>query len=468
MMTQNIIELETDYLIIGSGAVGMAFADVLIEESDKSMIIVDQYAKPGGHWNVAYPFVTLHQPSRFYGVSSRELSQGLRDEVGLNQGLGDLATGPEILAYFDHVMRHQFLPTGRASYFPLCNYTGDGCFTHKISGQTYRVKASKIVDATHLKTSVPSTHKPKFKIDDGVNFMPLNNLAQITTPPEGFVVIGAGKTGIDACLYLLELGVSPKDIRWIMPRDGWLLNRKNTQPDAEFFNDTLGAQAGQFESIAAASSIEDMFDRLEDCGYFLRLDKNVRPKMFHGATISELELDALQDLLPNIIRMGRVSHITAAEIILDQGRIPTSPNIVHVDCSARAVSNEEIKPVFQGDLITPQMIRSYQPVFSAAFIAHVELTRETEAEKNGLCGVVPLPNHDTDYIRFTHATMMNQYKWGQDKELRTWLVNNRLDGFSAMVAAVQPEETEKREILSRLRHAIMPAGMKLTQFLAQI
>jgi hypothetical protein len=467
-MTQDIIELETDYLIIGSGAVGMAFADIIIEDSDKKIIIVDQYAKPGGHWNAAYPFVTLHQPSRFYGVSSRELSQGLQDKIGLNKGLGDLATGPEILAYFDHVMRHQFLPTGRASYFPLCHYAGEGCFSHKISGQSYRVKAAKIVDATHLKTSVPSTHKPQFKIDDGVTFMPLNELVNITTPPEGFVVIGAGKTGIDACLYLLELGVDPRNIRWIMPRDGWLLNRKNTQPDPAFFEFTLGAQAGQFEAIAAATSIEDMFSRLEACGYFLRLDKNVRPTMFHGATISELELEALQSLLPNIIRMGRVTHIKENEIILDGGVVPTSSAIVHVDCSARAVMNEEIKPIFQGDLITPQMIRSYQPVFSAAFIAHAELTRATEAEKNDVCGVVPLPNHDTDYIRFTHATMMNQYKWGQDKELRKWLVTNRLDGFSAMVANVKPEETEKREILSRLRQAVMPAGLKLTQFLQQI
>lgn len=468
MPQPTITELETDYLIIGSGAMGMAFADVLIEESDVSMIIVDQYGKPGGHWNRAYPFVSLHQPSNFYGVSSRELSQGLVDKVGLNKGLGDLATGPEILAYFDHVMRHQFLPTGRVQYFPLCTYKDNGEFTHKLSGTTYRVKAKKIVDATHLKTSVPSTHKPSFTVHPKARFIPLNDIPKIQNPPEGYVVIGGGKTGIDACLYLLEEGVAPEDIRWIMPRDGWLLNRKNTQTNPAFFQHTLGAQAGQFESIANASSVEDMFDRLEACGYFLRIDKNIRPKMFHGATISEMELSALQALIPNIIRMGRVQAIELHKIILDDGVITTSDNIIHVDCSARAVMNEEMKPIFDGSLITPQMIRSYQPVFSAAFAAHVELTRDTDVEKNSLCGVVPLPNHDTDFIRFTHATMMNQYKWGQDKELRDWLIGNRLDGFSAMVAAVGKDETEKREILSRIRRSAMPAAMKLTQFLADL
>ncbi len=54
--------LDTDYLIIGGGAVGMAFADVLHETQDR-IVLVDRHAAPGGHWNDAYPFVRLHQPS---------------------------------------------------------------------------------------------------------------------------------------------------------------------------------------------------------------------------------------------------------------------------------------------------------------------------------------------------------------------------------------------------------------------
>ena len=45
--------LETDYLIVGSGLVGMAFTDTLLTESKVNIIIVDRYAKPGGHWNIA-------------------------------------------------------------------------------------------------------------------------------------------------------------------------------------------------------------------------------------------------------------------------------------------------------------------------------------------------------------------------------------------------------------------------------
>ena len=100
--------LKTDYLTIGSGLVSMAFADTLFTETDANIIIVGRYAKPGGHWNLAYPFVTLHQPSSFFGVSSKELSRGEIDQVGLNKGAGDLATGDEICTYFDDEMRQRF------------------------------------------------------------------------------------------------------------------------------------------------------------------------------------------------------------------------------------------------------------------------------------------------------------------------------------------------------------------------
>ena len=59
----------TDYLVIGAGAMGMAFADEIINMSggtgndDTEIVLVDRRANPGGHWNDAYGFVRLHQPS---------------------------------------------------------------------------------------------------------------------------------------------------------------------------------------------------------------------------------------------------------------------------------------------------------------------------------------------------------------------------------------------------------------------
>lgn len=460
--------LDTDYLVVGSGAVGMAFADTLLTETDARIVMVDRYAKPGGHWNVAYPFVTLHQPSNFYGVSSRELSKGRKDEVGLNKGLNELASGAEVSAYFDEVMQHQFLPTGRVQYFPMCDYVGDGNFVSKVSGTTHHVEVSKkTVDATFLNTSVPATHTPSFSIAEGMQFMPLNDLPKVTEPPAGYVVIGGGKTGIDACLWLLQQQVDPDTITWIMPRDAWLLDRRNAQPTPEFFMSSIGAQAAQFEAIAQADSIENLFDRLEAAGVLLRIYPDVRPSMFHAATISDLERSELQRIR-NVVRLGRVTSIEKKRIVLQQGEVETSPQHLHVDCSARAISNLRIKPVFAGDTITPQTVRSFQPAFSAAFIAYVEAHYDDEAVKNDICRVVPLPNHDTDWIRMMAVLMQNQRRWSQEEKLSEWLVNNRLDGFSKLIRDVPRDDQEKQAILLRMRENIMPAMGNLQKFCAEI
>src|ERR1700759_3595345 len=111
--------IECDYMIIGAGASAMAFADELLTHSTASIVMVDRRDSPGGHWNDAYPFVRLHQPSDYYGVNSRELSQHVKYASGMNKGLYNLASGPEVLAYFDQVMQQRFLPSGRVQYFPM-------------------------------------------------------------------------------------------------------------------------------------------------------------------------------------------------------------------------------------------------------------------------------------------------------------------------------------------------------------
>lgn len=460
--------LEADYLIVGSGAVGMAFADVLAHESEATMIIVDRYHKPGGHWNVAYPFVTLHQPSAFYGVSSVELSKGRTDKVGFNKGLNDLASGAEVSAYFDEVMRHKLLPTDRVQYYPMCEYKGDGKFESKLTGESYEVKVNKkTIDATYLNTSVPSTHTPSFEIGDGVNFIPINDLPKIQNPPDQFVIIGGGKTGIDACLWLLENRVSPDKITWVLSRDAWLINRRNTQPSEEFFEDFMESQINQFEAIIAADDIDDLFSRLEKAEVLFRLDSLVKPKMFHGATVSKLELEQLRRI-KNIVRKGRVQRLEKEKMLLVEGEHSVPVNTVYIDCSASAITNFKMQDIFQEDLIIPQTVRSYQPVFSAALIAHIELAYDNDKKKNELTRVVPLPNHDTDWLKMMGVFMMNQFNWGQDAELRKWLYNNRLDGFSKLVKDASKENKERQALIRKMRDVSMPAAMKLQQLLQTI
>ena len=52
---------ETDYLVVGAGAMGVAFTDALIDHADVYVTLVDRRHAAGGHWQDAYPFVQLHQ-----------------------------------------------------------------------------------------------------------------------------------------------------------------------------------------------------------------------------------------------------------------------------------------------------------------------------------------------------------------------------------------------------------------------
>lgn len=43
--------LETDYLVVGAGATGLAFVDTLLAETgDVHVTLIDRHAAPGGHW----------------------------------------------------------------------------------------------------------------------------------------------------------------------------------------------------------------------------------------------------------------------------------------------------------------------------------------------------------------------------------------------------------------------------------
>jgi len=74
--------LEADYVVVGAGAMGMAFTDALVAHADVSVVLVDRRYGVGGHWLNAYPFVRLHQSSSTYGVASTLLGDNRVQESG--------------------------------------------------------------------------------------------------------------------------------------------------------------------------------------------------------------------------------------------------------------------------------------------------------------------------------------------------------------------------------------------------
>jgi hypothetical protein len=143
--------LDTDYLVVGAGATAMAFVDTLLSESpDATVVMVDRHHRPGGHWNVAYPFVRVHQPAAWYGVATRELGSGAKDAVGPNAGLYELASGAEVLAHFDQVLRERFLPSGRVRWLPMSEYA---------TGPDGRHRVTSLTNGTVLEITVRRKHR---------------------------------------------------------------------------------------------------------------------------------------------------------------------------------------------------------------------------------------------------------------------------------------------------------------------
>ena len=422
--------IDTDYLVVGAGAAGMAFTDALTGEGDADVVMVDRRAAPGGHWHDAYPFVRLHQPSATYGVNSRPLGSNALDTMGSDAGFYERATAPEICGYYRKVLDEVLLPSGQVRFFGMCDYVGDfsreHVFTSRLTGASTRVRVRrKVVDTTYLEVSVPATHTPAFAIDADVRFIPVGELVHLDAAPSGYTILGGGKTAMDACYWLLENGVEPDRIRWIRPRDSWVLPRACFQPLA-LVGPTLEDFAQALEILGQAVSVEDLYRRLEAGGLARRFDKSVMPTMFRGAILSAAECDALARI-EQVVRLGRIRRLRTDRIVLEHGEIPTDPRQVHVDCTASAFKVNPERAIFDADRITLQGLVGGFTSFSAATIGFVEATRSDDADKNRLCVPTRTLDQPSDWIRayrgMIHTNLMN----AADPGMAAWLERTRLN-----------------------------------------
>lgn len=404
-------QLDTDYLILGAGAMGMAFADVILSEHPSARVaIVDRRASPGGHWNDAYPFVGLHQPAAFYGLNS----------TNLGRGGGYLASGPEIIAYYRLAM-DRFLATGRVRFLPMSDYQGDGRVVSTVDADraTEITAHRRIVDGTFMKVEVPSVCPPRYAVDPDVTLVPPNGLPQVKRPWERYVVVGAGKTGIDAILFLLGQGVSPDRIQWVVSNDAWLWDRATVQPGGVL--ETLMAQV---ESIISSASIDEVFLQLERQGSICRVDTSLLPTKWRCATVDRTELAALRQI-EDVVRMGRVERIGGGRIELERGTIDAAEDTLFVDCSANGLAKREPLPLFSDGRVTLQPMFMCQQTFSAALIAHLELMDRSDEQRNRICAPVPHPELKQDLPVCLLGSLRNVIN--STRHMPLWLRRSRLN-----------------------------------------
>ena len=454
-------EIETDHLVVGAGALGMGFVDTLIENSDADVVMIDRGHRPGGHWLDSYPFVRLHQPSMNYGVNSTPLGQDRIEPEGRDAGFYERASGAEICGYYDEIMGYRFLASGRVRFFPMCDYLGDGRFRSRLTGAETDVSVRRsVVDATYMASRVPATDPPPFEVSDDATCVPAGALTTITEPPVGYVIIGGGKTAMDAGCWLLDQGTPPQDITWIRPRDSWILNRAFFQPGVGVVP-TFEGVVLELEAVADCDSIEHVYERLEECGVMLRIDRSVQPSMLKGATASLGELDQLRRI-ENVVRLGHVERISADAITLQQGSIPTSPDHLHIHCASAGLSDNPPKPIFADDNILLQPVTRVSISLSAGLIGFVEASERSKAEKNRLCRPNAWPHTPFDWIRHVLTGMRTEMEWQGAPDVLAWVEASRLNLVKGLDQ--YPDKAAVKDLQNRFVTALFPALAKLDDF----
>jgi hypothetical protein len=397
---------------------GMAFVDELLSaDRHVHITLVDRRASPGGHWNDAYSFVRLHQPAIWYGVNSEPLGDGGKD----------LASKGQILGYYDRVLA-KLLRTGRLRFLGQCEYLGDGTVRSLLAQDlTHEIRVRRrVVDGTYSQITVPATTPPSFLVDDGVDLVPIGALADIERPRARYVVIGAGKTGMDALLHLLDAGVPASRLTWVVSRDAWLVNR------AAMWKDEMGAFfLAMAREAATATSVDALFVTMESLGYFLRVDPSRPAQAYRCATVSTQELASLQRVR-DVVRRGRISRLTPAGMEFQDGCLEMEPDVLYVDCTADGLKRRPRVDVFADRTITLQPVAQCQPTFSGALIAKVETRSFTDAQRNALTRPIPHPNVPVDSVNIFPDLVQNQDGWL--RHLLPWLVTCRLNPGSHLGA----------------------------------
>lgn len=449
--------LDVDYLVVGAGAMGMAFVDALTSTADVSVAIVDRRHGAGGHWLDAYGFVRLHQASAFYGVASTLLGEGRIQSAGPERGLHERASAAEVTEYYARVLAN-LDGTGRVDFHGRSEYLGDRRFRSLLSGIRFHAPRARVVDARYLSPEIPLLTPPPFAIEEGARVVPVNDLVRIAHAPEQYVIVGAGKTATDTCVWLLQNGVSPSAITWVRPRDPWLLNRAVVQPDPAVF---LGMAADTMVAAAHAASPDDVFLRMEDAGIMLRIDRSVTPTMAKTPTLATWELDLVRTI-DDVIRRGHLRAVAPGRLVFADGevRVPADTLVVH--CAAEGLRYPGLKPIWTPEAITPQPVRVGFPCFGAALAGYVEATRDDDAEKNRVCLPSPYANTTADWTIMQTIGGDASLAMSKETDMRAWSNDTTLN--PARIPADRVDDPAVVAATARLREHIGAGRARLAEF----
>jgi hypothetical protein len=453
--------IDADYLVVGAGAMGMAFTDALVDHAPHVRVaLVDRRHDVGGHWLEAYPFVQLHQSSSFYGVASTLLGGGRVQDRGPEAGLHERASQPAILAYYADVLADRLLGSGRVEFFPGSSYVEDGAVVSRVSGQVFSVpEHCRVVDARYLSPDIPAELPPRFAVGDGTRVVPVNDLVHLDEAPSQYVVVGSGKTATDACVWLLGRGVDPGAICWVRPREPWMLNRALIQPDPVVY---LGMVASMLDVAGSAASLDDLFLRLEDAGIMFRIDRSVTPTMAKTPTLGTWELELLRTI-EDVVRLGHITSVSRGRLELSDGSVSVADDALVVNCAADGLKNPPLIPLWQPSAITLQPVRAGFPCFGAALTGYVEATCSDDDTKNDLCRPSPYGNSLTQWAQMTVLGFQNSAAFNSEPDIKDWV--NRVALNPSRVSPEHAGSAQLDSVLERVAAHATPGLARLAELM---
>lgn len=431
---------------------GMAFLEEMIKNSDtKEAIIVDKRSGVGGHWRDSYDFVTLQCNAPVYGLNSSELAPDGPE----------LPSKYQILEHFERGLE-RLEKTGRVKFIGQVKYVGenaDGSYKLEstlVDGLEYDVMVKdKLVDATRTENHVPATTPPKYKIAEGMTVIPVNGLAKLPAGPwSEYYVVGAGKTGMDATLYLLKRQVPAEKIHMILPNDCWFLDRETLNVPGNF--------TGKLTKVFNDDSLTDVTSHmhaLESEGLISRFSSEIEPTRFRGAVVAKAEVERMRSV--NIVRTGRIESIEKDKIVFVNGETrPVSASTLFIDCSSLSTLFDKAKPIFEKKQINLQYTTMPpNPGMAASTIAALDLKYPDEPDKkNEIFPVLNVPQTSAELCKALLVDMkarenINEelgFWWQQSR--RNFMVHHlSMETVNKMIKGENKEQKQKmKETLERL------------------
>ena len=122
--------------------------------------------------------------------------------------------------------------------------------------------------------------------------------------------------------------------------------------------------------------------------------------------------------------------------------------------------------VFDGDVINLAMVRPFQPLFSAALVAHLEACVPDEELRQQATGITDFFDTPALSLIGQRQGFINQHVWNQTPAIKNWVDGCRLNAGFHLLRGLGPEDAEKMKMLGRLRPLTAAAVKNIPRILA--